>query len=62
MTSKQVLMPILQQGNFYSLEILCNHVPPWLEVELQDGRLVVRVEKIAPTEVHIYISKRGCEK
>jgi len=61
MTSKQVLMPILQQGKFYSLEIHCNHVPPWLEVELQDGRLIGRVEKIAPMEVHIYITKRGCE-
>ena len=59
-TSKQVLMPVLGQGNFYSLEVLCNHVPPWLEVELKDGKLVGRVEKLSPTETHIYISKRGC--
>lgn len=61
-TSKQVLMPVLRQGNFYSLEVLCNHLPPWLEVELKDGNLVGRVEKLTPTETHIYISKRGCEK
>lgn len=61
-TSKQVLLPILGQGKFYSLEVLCNHVPPWLEAELKDGNLVGRVEKIAPTETHIYISKRGCGK
>jgi len=59
-TSKQVLMPVLRQGNFYSLEVLCNHVPPWLEVELKDGKLVGRVEKKAPTETHLYISKRVC--
>ena len=61
-TSKQVLLPILGQGKFYSLEVLCNHVPPWLEAELKDSSLVGRVEKTAPTETHIYISKRGCRK
>ena len=60
-TSKQVLMPVLRQGKFYSLEILCNHIPPWLEVELKGGNLVGRVEKKSPTETHIYISKRVCE-
>ena len=59
-TSKQVLMSFLRQGKFFSLEVLCNHIPPWLEVELQEGKLVGRVEKISPTESHIYISKRGC--
>lgn len=59
-TSKQVLMPILRQGKFYNLEVLCNHVPPWLEVELKDGNLASRVEKRTPTESYIYISKRGC--
>jgi len=61
-TSKQVLMSFLRQGKFYSLEVLCNHIPPWLEAELKDSNLIGRVEKIAPTETHIYISKRGCEK
>lgn len=59
-TSKQVLMPFLRQGNFYSLEILCNHIPPWLEVELTSGNLKSQVEKKSPTETHVYISKRGC--
>lgn len=59
-TSKQVLMPFLRQGKFYSLEILCNHIPPWLKVELTSGNLKSQVEKKSPTETHIYISKRGC--
>ncbi len=61
-TSKQVLLPFLRQGKFYSLEIFCNHIPPWLESELTAGHLIGRVEKTAPTETHIYIRKRGCEK
>jgi Fe-only nitrogenase accessory protein AnfO len=32
-TSKQVLLPILQNASFRELEILCVHVPPWLEAE-----------------------------
>jgi Fe-only nitrogenase accessory protein AnfO len=61
-SSKQVLLPFLRQGNFYRLEVLCNHIPPWLEAELTGGNLVGEVEKIAPAETHVYISKRVCEK
>jgi Fe-only nitrogenase accessory protein AnfO len=61
-TSKQVLLPILRQAAFYSLEILCNHIPPWVEAELKDGNLRSRVEKTAPTETHIYITKRSCRQ
>jgi len=59
-TSKQVLMNVLREAKFYTLEILCNHLPPWLELELKDGKLVGRVEKKSPTETHVYVSKRGC--
>lgn len=60
-TSKQVLLAFLRKGNFYSLEVLCNHVPPWLENELTGGNLVGLIEKVAPTKTHVYISKKGCE-
>jgi Fe-only nitrogenase accessory protein AnfO len=61
-SSKQVLLPFLRQGKFYRLEVLCNHIPPWLEAELTGGNLVGEVEKTAPAETHVYISKRVCEK
>lgn len=61
-SSKQVLLPFLRQGKFYRLEVLCNHIPPWLEAELTGGNLVGEVEKIAPAETRVYISKRVCEK
>lgn len=34
LTSKQVLLPVLKQGNFRELEVLCAHVPPWLQSEV----------------------------
>lgn len=44
LSSKQILLPILNKGDFQTLEILCDHVPPWLEVMLLnqqiDGRIV----------------------
>lgn len=61
-TSKQVLMSFLRQGNFYSLEVLCNHIPPWLEADLKDGPLVGRIEKKSPTETYVYITRRGCDQ
>lgn len=43
-TSKQVLLPILQNVSFRELEILCVHVPPWLEAEVA-GRGWTKVVK-----------------
>ncbi|OPY56170.1 MAG: Iron only nitrogenase protein AnfO (AnfO_nitrog) [Pelotomaculum sp. PtaU1.Bin035] len=34
LTTKQVLLPVLRKGNFNSLEVICSHVPPWLEAGL----------------------------
>ncbi len=46
-TSKQVLQGFLQKGCFEEVDILCAHVPPWLEGELAVGALTGHVEKSA---------------
>ena len=56
-TSKQVLMPFVKQGKFYQLEIICSHIPPWLEMMLQEGNLIGVIEKISPGETKVTISK-----
>ncbi|MCM1566874.1 MAG: hypothetical protein FNP40_10430 [Dehalobacter sp. 4CP] len=33
-TTKQVLLPFLRQKKFRVLEVICNHIPQWLEPEL----------------------------
>ncbi|NLI91169.1 MAG: nitrogenase [Peptococcaceae bacterium] len=33
LTTKQILLPFLRQGNFSTLEIICNHIPQWIEGE-----------------------------
>ena len=59
-TSKQALMPFLRRGQFYSLEVFCDHVPPWLEAELLAGKLVGDVQKISKDETRVSISKICC--
>lgn len=59
-TSKQALLPFLRQGQFYFLEVLCDHIPPWLEVELLEGKLIGDVQKISKDETRVKISKACC--
>ena len=34
-SSKQVLRSFVQQGSFSELEIVCDHMPPWIEVDAE---------------------------
>lgn len=61
-TSKQVLQPFLRNRRFYQLEVLCNHIPPWLEAEAQSGRLKCITEKLETGKLRVLISKRICEE
>lgn len=57
MTSKQALQPLLRRGDFTKLEVLCNHVPPWLEGDLQTGGLKWVVEKLSEKHVRVIICR-----
>lgn len=59
-TSKQVLQPFLRRGKFYSLEILCNHIPPWLENELVSSNLTSEVTRINNKEIKVVIMAACC--
>lgn len=60
LTSKQVLMPFVRSGKFYQLEVICNHIPPWLEGEIQLGNLESRSEVIGKNEIKLVINKKTC--
>ena len=60
-SSKQALLPFLRQGQFKYLEILCNHVPPWLQAELMSGGYSGEIEKIDQKEVKVVLS-RSCRQ
>lgn len=59
-TSKQALQPFLRRGEFYSLEILCSHVPPWLETELVIGGLDGVVEQLKKDLARVTITRKCC--
>jgi len=59
-TSKQVLLPFLRKAAFYSLEVICSHVPPWLEAETLNGNLASQVERISRDEIRVIITKKLC--
>lgn len=45
LTSKQVLLPIINKGEYEKLEIICNHIPPWLETQFALGILSADISK-----------------
>lgn len=58
-TSKQVLQQFIRKGGFRTLEVICGHVPPWLEVEAADGRLTYEAEQLGRNEIKVKIVKRA---
>lgn len=61
-TSKQALLPFLRGGGFYSLEVLCNHVPPWLEAELAGGSFTWEARVTGHKEIAVRIFRGSCRQ
>ncbi len=59
LTSKQVLLPILQQGSFRELSVICTHVPPWLEAEANSRDWRLRTEKTSGAQFIATIEVNG---
>ncbi|MBP2634680.1 MAG: Fe-only nitrogenase accessory protein AnfO [Firmicutes bacterium] len=58
LTSKQILQPLLS-GNYYLVEVLCSHIPPWLEAEQLSGRLECTTSR-SPEGIKLIIQKQRC--
>jgi len=58
-TTKQVLLPFVQKGAFNNLEILCNHVPPWLEAMAMEKNYEYFKEQISSKEVKVSLAKKN---
>ena len=56
LTSKQVLMPILHQGAFTELEILCTHIPPWLEAEAVSHHWACQTQRTAEQQILVTLT------
>ncbi|WP_026881927.1 Fe-only nitrogenase accessory protein AnfO [Clostridium akagii] len=59
-SSKQVLLPFLNNTPFYELEIICSHEPKWLDMELKRKNLKADVESNVKNKVKITVSHKVC--
>lgn len=54
-TTKHALQPFLRRGRFTILEVVCDHLPPWLEMDLEAGAFTWTSEKAGERETRIII-------
>ncbi len=59
-TSKQVLIPFLAQTRFYSLEIHCRHIPPWLENKPYTDKFLFFVDLPALNRIILTLKPKTC--
>lgn len=62
LSSKQVLRQFVRQGAFTELEITCDHVPPWIEVEAEQCGYDLVSERTGFNEVKVLLRRPagGC--
>lgn len=56
-TSKKLLIPFLNNCRFKELQLICGHIPPWIEYELDKYKLQMRSEKNDCNEYLITLTK-----
>jgi Fe-only nitrogenase accessory protein AnfO len=57
LSSKEVLRPFLNETPFIQLEIICDHVMPWLESELKNRELTYAITEISSNKYSIVIKQ-----
>lgn len=61
-TSKQALLPFLNNTSFYELEIVCSHAPKWLEEELKRMNMKSVTTMIKANEYKIVVYNKTCDE
>lgn len=61
-TSKQALLPFLRNSIFYELQVICSHIPPWLEGQLKSLNMKANTSKIDTNEYKITIYPKTCNE
>ena len=58
-SSKQVLQEFVRRGSFAELAILCDHLPPWIEMDAERRGYLVTSEQRGKNEVLVKLTKAG---
>jgi Fe-only nitrogenase accessory protein AnfO len=56
-SSKQILQAFVRKGKFATLEVVCDHIPPWIELESRTVGFRMDPEKAGPNEIHLMLTK-----
>lgn len=60
-SSKMALQPFLAGTPFFRLNLICEHLPPWMESLVQNKKLNLETEKLAQGKTRVSITKISCE-
>jgi Fe-only nitrogenase accessory protein AnfO len=63
-SSKQLLQEFVRKGYFDELEVLCDHIPPWIEIDAHRRGYAIATEQIGKNSVKVRLMKNaggGCE-
>ncbi|KUK63654.1 Fe-only nitrogenase accessory AnfO family protein [Methanoculleus sp.] len=56
-SSKQVLQEFICRAGFDALEVVCDHVPPWIEMEAERRGYAMETEPHGKNEVHVRLAR-----
>jgi Fe-only nitrogenase accessory protein AnfO len=56
-TTKQALLPFVRQGKFRSLEIICSHVPQWIEGEVFINHYSMKTSRTGEGQISVRLIK-----
>lgn len=56
-TSKQILVPFLEKGDFSELEMICSHVPPWFENVAETYQFQMTTEVMSMSTYKVTLKK-----
>ena len=56
-SSKQVLQKFIRAGKYQKLEVICDHVPPWISLESGSCGFTMESSRVGPGEVKLVLTK-----
>jgi len=62
LSSKMVLLPFLKSTTFYSLEVVCTHIPPWFDNKLEQMELTYTIPNEDDSGKHVVITHALCKE
>lgn len=60
-SSKMALQPFLEETPFVRLDLICAHLPPWVESLAQSRKLQLTAETLEPGKTRVSVTKTDCE-